>query len=194
MKDFFQTIGSFLSWLIGTIVILIVAAFMVSLLVLLPYTEENPEKNDWMYREIEACSTVGFPIDLEILGVEQMEYCYTKCTVFDMPFVDHSRYIESFANNTEATQHVVTLQCQVWESPITFLLSWKEYLLRRACGTRADAVYDYGAKEMYWLGNHLLLRYDDAVVLFYIGDSPAEKALLDNERAALLLREAFPGK
>ena len=193
MKSFIQTVGSFFAWTVGAVVVLFCAGVLISLLAIVPYHTESPT-DDWRYRQIEAADTTGFPVSLEALGVDPLEYYYTRHVVFDMPFADRSRYIESFADDAEAARHVVTLQYQVWESHLPFLLSWKEYLLRGACGTRTETIYDYGAKETYWLGNHLLLRYDGAVALFYIGDDAAEKSLLDSERAATLIRESFPGK
>ncbi|MBQ5683057.1 MAG: hypothetical protein IIV26_05995 [Peptococcaceae bacterium] len=51
-----------------------------------------------------------------------------------------------------------------------------------------ETVLDYGANASYWLGDNLLLRYDDCIVYF---KNSSSRGLLDNKTAAEFFREEF---
>ena len=55
-------------------------------------------------------------------------------------------------------------------------------------GEIGPADYDYGADKAYWIGDNLVLRYTDELILF---DASSTKDLLDSEICAAFLREKY---
>lgn len=134
----------------------------------------------------------GLPVMLEDLGVEALEYRYVKGGGFVGPITTSSNCIDSMVDNVEAPEKEFTLNYTVWRQEtikLPFLLSLTEKTLQISRdGEISQANYDYGADKAYWIGDHLLLRYADKLILF---DASSTKELLDSEACAAFFREKF---
>ena len=152
--------------------------------------EEDPKANigQWYYAPIEETSAEALPLTLADLQSEQLPYRYVSAQETEGISSSHGSYIESQADDIDAPQNIVTLQYEVWESNQTDVLDGQEEKLQKTYQTRADVQYDYGTQNAYWLDEHLLLRYDNKVVLFY---QAADNSLLNTPSAGTVLHDIF---
>lgn len=125
-------------------------------------------------------------IDLTDLNVECLDYAYSGFSGNSYPLYTHDHIFLSTIDTIEDPTEEYTLSYSVWRSPIFFFLDMKEKSLKNDYdGTVEKTALDYGAKESYWLGDELLLRYDGHLLLF---DEDTTKALIDNETCAEFMR------
>lgn len=151
----------------------------------------NPSANigDWYYAPQENVSTEAQPFDLEDLGVEIMPYRYQSAIISDGLFTDHGIYIDSLANDIEHPEKILTVEYEVWLNRHASALEKKEKALQKQYNSECiEAIQDYGADKAYWIGDNLVLRYDNCVILF---KEDTTRSVLDSEACAAFFREKF---
>lgn len=151
--------------------------------------ELNPSPNVGMrYYDVTEEDTADYPVMLEDLGVEPMPYRYTNTSTMVMPNYTESEYVDSMVDDIDNTTKIVTIDYEIRVADTKELDSREKTLQKRYDGKPEATALDYGAEDSYWLGNALLLRFDNCIV--YFNDSSSRK-LLEKETAAEFFREEF---
>lgn len=151
--------------------------------------ESNPSPNVGMrYYDVTEEDTTDYPVMLEDLGVEPMEYRYTITSTMVMPNYKESEYVDSMVDDVENTTKLVTIDYEIRVAGAKELDSREKTLQKRYNGEPKATALDYGAEASYWLGDNLLLRFDDCIV--YFRDSSSRR-VLESETAAEFFREEF---
>lgn len=152
---------------------------------------DAPEANigKYYYESTEDYTPNGLPINLINFNVEVLDFYYRKASGVHYPFLSHYSYIDSLADDIKNPTQIITLNYDIWESSISFLLDRKEKSLQKKYkGEIEEANFDYGSKKAYWIKDNLILRYESQIVCFN-GNSP--KNIIDNEICASYMRENF---
>lgn len=151
----------------------------------------NPSANigEWHYEQKDYIPDDQLPIVLEDLGVETQPYRYNRIIINHNMRSTQGEYIDSLADSVENPQQINTLHYEVWQSDDAKELDKRVKQLQKRYSTDTDAAasYDYGA-EATWLGDNLMLRYEDCVLLFH---DDSTKELLDSAGSAEFFRETF---
>ena len=152
--------------------------------------EASPEPNvDGKYYRPSGEVYAQFPITLEDVGLETLPYRYTSSFRGDNLISDRGTYVDSMVEQLEQPEQVWTLSYEIWRNPVKGMLDRKEAQLQKRYGEQlAEAQYDYGAEQAYWIGEQLLLRYEDVIVLF---NAETTRELVDSSVCADFMRESF---
>ena len=151
--------------------------------------ELNPSPNvgNRIYVETEE-TYADYPVMLEDLGAEVQPYRYTNWSATSMPTYTNDKFIDSMVDDIENPTKILTLEYEVWSASDNKLDSREKTLKKRSDDEPVETTLDYGANASYWLGDNLLLRYDNCIV--YFKDS-SSRGLLDSETAAEFFQNEF---
>lgn len=178
---------------VGLVTVLLGAVLWFSLLANTGPEQAASNTMQYPYHQVsEGEQHGGLPVMLEDLGVEALEYRYVKGGGFVGPITISSNCIDSMVDNVEAPEKEFTLNYTVWRQetiklPVLLSLTEKTLQVSRD-GEISQVNYDYGADKAYWIGDYLLLRYADTLIL---SDASSTKELLDSETCAAFFREKF---
>lgn len=151
--------------------------------------ELNPSPNVGNRIYIESANTsADYPVMLEDLGTAAMPYRYTNTSTMVMPNYSESEYVDSMVDDIENTTKILTIEYEIRVADTKELDNREKTIQKRSDAKPVATTLDYGANASYWLGDNLLLRYDDCLV--YFKDS-SSRGLLDNETAAEFFRTEF---
>ena len=151
--------------------------------------EVNPSPNVGMrYYDVTEEDYANYPVMLEDLGAEVMPYRYTNTSTMVMPNYSESEYVDSMVDDIENTTKILTIEYEIRVADAKELDSREKTLQKRSDEEPIVTKLDYGAESSYWLGDNLLLRYDDCLV--YFKDS-SSRDMLDSETAAEFFRTDF---
>lgn len=147
-----------------------------------------PNANGRYYKPFDEVS-VQLPITLENIGVGALPYRYASCMTGHDLMSDRGVYVDSMVDRLGTPKQVWTLSYEIWRIPVKGLLDRKETQLQKRYGEKtAETDYDYGALHAYWIGEQLLLRYEDVIVFFH---AETTREAIDNNSCADFMRDAF---
>ena len=147
----------------------------------------SPNVGNRIYAETEE-TYADYPVMLEDLGAEVMPYRYTSCIGSVMPTYTKDNYIDSMVDDIEKPTRIMTLEYEVWFASEKKQDSREKILQKQSSVKPETPRLNYGAENAYWVGDNLLLRYDNCIV--YFKDS-SSRGLLDSETAAEFFQNEF---
>lgn len=152
--------------------------------------EVNPAPNaDGKYYKLADEVNVQLPITLENVGVSAFSYRHASCITGHNLMSDQGVYMDSMVDQLGTPEQIWTVSYEIWRIPVQWLLDRKETQLQKRYGEKtAEADLDYGALHAYWIGERLLLRYEDVIVFFH---AETTREAIDSSACADFMREAF---
>ena len=170
---------------------LILSSMIVGLFIFIDHADApEPNVGNHYFKATETSYSLNaLPIQVVDLGIDVLDYYYTHWNTVVYPFHSHSHCTESFVDSLEEPTESLILKYEIWESAVPMFLNRAEKHLQKTYGERAEeTTLNYGAEKSYWLGDVLVLRYEDKVICF-ADTSPID--LLLNEKCAAFMCNDF---
>ena len=126
-------------------------------------------------------------VDFSDLGVETLKFAHYNSEIEKEFGIKCSEEYLSMIDNIESPTSEYTLHYDVWYSKYKFFVDNKEKaILESYEGDIIPSEMDYGGKNSYWLGEQLVIRYDDKNLFVFHSDTTPN--LLDTEICADFIR------
>lgn len=124
---------------------------------------------------------------LSDIGIEMQDYAHMSTSINDNPFIYHSTLVLSTTDSVTEPTKLSTIVYEIFKSPVELILDHKEKALKKYYDNDfIDAELDYGAKSAYWLGDSLILRYENQLLIIY---SETSRDIIDNSSFANAMRD-----
>ena len=138
-------------------------------------TEEHYNSDQWL--------------DFHDIDVEVMQYGKIYAAESGSPIINHATRVYTTVDISENPTTKVSLDYEAWNSSLDILLKWKESAIKKQLEEKPVTVaFDYGAESAYWLGDVLILRYNEYLFCF---NENTSRELLDSEKCASFMKMEY---
>lgn len=151
-------------------------------------SEDNDNSKNFIYNGRsyympEEDMTTPLYVDFSDLGIETLKFVHYNSEIEKEFGIKCSEEYLSMIDNIEKPTTEYTLHYDVWYSKYKFFVDKKEKsILESYDGDIVTPELDYGGQSVYWLGEQLIIRYDDKNLLIFHSDTTPN--LLETEKCA----------